>query len=70
MQYVVKHPNYDGYLLKLDKPIKLSHDDMGIEFSILHHEWVSDKERATYFNTRLEARNNFTSPLCDIITIY
>lgn len=68
-KYIVRHPNFDEYLKKLDNPITAYNDDMGADSTIHAHVWLSDKPLATKFDTELEARENYTSPLCETITL-
>lgn len=66
MKYVVQHPNADIYLKLLDKPV-VKKDSFGDGFSEWSHDWVDHKKDATQFDTEQEARNNYTSPLCDTV---
>lgn len=63
-KYVVKHPNFDEYLKLLYERVQLFYS---IDEVVKTHEWVKDKTQATHFNSKEEARGNYTSPLCDTL---
>jgi len=73
MKYLVEHPNFGGWFLR--KPSQVPPDQKdpyneppkGVSYSCDTHDWV-DKELATQYDSEDEARRNFTSPLCDIVT--